>query len=107
MMHVQRKDALVGTAQETALSNRWSEFHFISYVQKQTIQKENENMYLGCALVTLQESKHHSCSQQVMSGGLRISQAQKTGILSIKKLLINSENSLFNLKHMRHVSPPL
>lgn len=81
MMYAQRKDALVAAAQETALSNRWSGFYFISYVQKQTIQKEKENMYLGCASVTLQESKHHSCTQQVMLGGLRSSQAQKTGVL--------------------------
>lgn len=48
-------------------------------------------MYLGCAPVTLQESKY-SCSSQVMLGGLKNSQAQRTGVLSIKKLLINTEN---------------
>lgn len=99
MMHVQRKDALAATTQETALSNRWSEFYFISYVQKQIIQKEKENMYLGCAPVTLQGSKHHSCRQQVTLGDSSSSQAQRTGVLNIKKLLINSENSLFNIKH--------
>lgn len=74
MMHVQRKDALVAATQETALSNRWSGFYFISNVQKQTIQKKKENIQLGCASVTLQESKHHSCSQQAMLGGLRSTQ---------------------------------
>lgn len=64
-------------------------------------------MYLGCASVTLQESKYHSCSQQVMLGGLRSSQAQRTRVLILKKLLINSENSLFNQKHTRPVGPPL
>lgn len=59
MMYVQRKDALVATTQETALSNRWSGFYFISHVQKQTLQKKRKKrkMYLECASVTLHENK--------------------------------------------------
>lgn len=70
-------------------------------------RKKKENMYLGCASVILQGSKHHSCSQQVMSGGTRSSQAQRTRVLILKKLLINSKNLLFNLKHTGPVGPPL